>query len=124
MKLGDVTMVKDCMVCRREVILLARKNAKAEMPEKGSILPQVCPDCREKYLKEGLLMINPENADYLVIKDEAFKGLFPEADLKGHRIVFTEQRVIEAIRDKYKELHGELPTIENESDKDRETRKD
>ena len=61
MKLGDVRLVKDCMICQREVILLARRDSREDLPTNGSILPQVCKECRDKYLNIGVLLINPNN---------------------------------------------------------------
>lgn len=95
-RLGEVTIVKDCMICHREVILLAKKDMKQKLPEKDSILPKVCEKCAKKYLEKGTLLINPDNGKLVVIKDEAFKGLFNENPPKG-KIAFTNDTVVNYI---------------------------
>ena len=114
MKLGEVTIVKDCMICHREVILLARRDARGELPPKDSILPQVCEECEKKYLKEGILMINPNNGRLAVLKEAAFRKMFGKRkrDAKGRfmkgqdetfvqtlkkRIAFTDDKLLDII---------------------------
>ena len=97
MELGEVALVKDCMICHREVILMARKTVKkAKMPENGSILPQVCDECREKYLTKGVLLINPNNGRLIVIKDEAFKRVF-SGEMPEGKIAFTDDKVLDTL---------------------------
>lgn len=95
-KLGDVSLVKDCLICHREVILLARKDFKGDMPEKDSVLPQVCEKCYSKYLTKGVLLVNPDNGALVVLKDKAFKKVF-NVPIPDGKIAFTEQRVLEMI---------------------------
>lgn len=101
MKLGDVTIVNGCMICHEEVILLARKNAKGELPEKDSILPQVCDKCRAKYLSKGVLLINPDNGRLVVIKDEAFNRLFNEPT-PPKKIAFTDDELLNKLQPEVK----------------------
>lgn len=75
MKLGDVTLVKDCLICEREVILVARRNKNCELPEKGSFLPQVCRTCATRYLTKGTLFFSDDGRRF-VIKDIAVKKIF------------------------------------------------
>ena len=100
MKLGDVGMVKDCMICRRDVILLARKNSKGEMPPKGAIMPRVCKECRSKYLTAGVLLVNPDTCALVVLKDEAFKGIF-NVPIPAGKIAFTEQAVLDKLNEQH-----------------------
>jgi hypothetical protein len=99
MKLGEVTLVKDCMICRKEVILIARKNAKAELPKKNSILPKVCEACREKYLTKGVLLINPNNGRLVVLKDEAFSRIFKDP-IPERKIAFTDDELLDKLEEK------------------------
>jgi len=116
MKLGDVTLVKDCLVCHREVILLARKNAVGELPEKGSILPQVCEECSNKYLATGVLLCNPHNGNFVVIKDELFKRIFDEkTPIPPKRIAWTEQEVLDNIFRNAKEQGVPIPGMGDEN---------
>lgn len=96
-KLGDVRIVKDCMICQREVILLAKKNMKDDLPENNVTLPKVCEECNEKYLKLGVLLINPDNGNFVVVKNSAFKKIFANTPIPIKKIAFAEQNVIETI---------------------------
>ena len=96
MELGEVTLVKGCMICHEEVILMAtRRIKKAVLPEKGSILPEVCSKCKEKYLKEGILLINPNNGRLVVLKEDAFKRIFSNTSIPPKRIAFAEDAVLD-----------------------------
>lgn len=92
---GDVRLVHDCMICQREVIILAQRKG-AKLPKQNSILPQVCDECREKYLSQGVLLINPDNCNFVVVKDEAFSRIFDSSVPKG-KIAFTEQKVLDML---------------------------
>jgi len=99
-KIGDVTMIHDCLICKREVILLAKRNTTKPLPEKGSCLLSICDDCREEYLvkQDGIALINPDNGAITVIKKPLFEALFnvpPPED----RIAHTEQAVLEKIEE-------------------------
>lgn len=104
-KAGDVTLVKGCMICHKEEILMAKKNSKHPLPPKGSILPQVCDECREKYLKQGVLLVNPDNGRLVVIKDEAFNKMFDQPIPEG-KIAYTDDQVLDKIFDSQKNDGG------------------
>ena len=93
MKLGEVTLVKGCMICQEEVIIMARKNSRGELPPEGSTLPQVCEKCKKKYLSDGVLLINPNNGRLVVLKIEAFKRIF-NTEVPEHNIAFTDDEVL------------------------------
>lgn len=98
MEIGEVSLVKDCMICHKEVIIMATKSVKkAKLPEEGSILPKVCDDCKDKYLSKGVLLINPENGRLVVLKDEAFNRIFDKPIPKG-KIAFTDNKVLDLIQ--------------------------
>jgi hypothetical protein len=96
------------MICRREVIMMARKNTKEKLPERGTVLPQVCEECREKYLKEGILLINPDNGRLIVLREEAFKHFFRDDETRAEtikrRIAWTEDAVLDMLFKKQEEL--------------------
>lgn len=103
-KFGDVRIVKDCMICRREVIFMAIKN-NTIMPENNSIMPKVCDECTKKYLSEGILLINPDNGALVVIKDSLFLKIFENTSIPDCRICFTEQNVLDFINNLYNNLN-------------------
>lgn len=92
-RLGEVSLVKGCMICRGEVVLIARKDSKKKLPPKGSLLPEVCEKCRKKYLSVGVLLINPKNGKFAVIKDEAFTKMF-NIPIPKNKISFTDDKVL------------------------------
>lgn len=100
-RIGDVTMVRDCMICHREVILMATKDQRRKLPEKDSILPKVCEECHEKYLTEGILLINPDTGRLIVLKESAFVQIFSKVDIKKAlemRVCFTDDEVLDKIQ--------------------------
>lgn len=99
-RLGEVTMVKDCMICHEEQILIATKDQRQPLPPKDSILPQVCEECTKKYLKEGILIVNPNTGKLAVLKEEAFVKIFSGVDTKKAlemRVCFAEEQVLDML---------------------------
>lgn len=104
-RLGEVTIVKGCMICQEEQILLATRDQRQPLPEKDSILPQVCEKCSKKYLVEGILLINPNNGRLIVIKEEAFKKIFSDTDMDKAlkmRICFTDDELLDKLEGRKK----------------------
>lgn len=98
-KLGECTIVKDCVICRREVILLATRDSRHPLPEKDTLyVNQVCDECREKYLVNGVLLVNPDNGCLVVLKDEAFSRIFDQPIPAG-KICFAEQKVLDYLNE-------------------------
>jgi hypothetical protein len=60
-----------------------------------------CDKCKEKYLKNGVMLFCFESGDLVVLKDEAFKGMF-ERELPPKKIAFCEQGVIDKINQQTK----------------------
>ena len=57
----------------------------------------VCDTCKEKYLKEGVMFINPETGSLYVIKESAARGLLADAHInfpERERIVFCDEGII------------------------------
>ena len=107
-KIGDVTLVKGCMICHTEVILMAKKNIRQDLPKQGEILPEVCKECRAKYLTKGVLLINPNNGRFVVLKDEAFQKVF-NVDVPEGKIAFTDDELLD-------KLQGQSPNTEDKDE--------
>jgi len=59
----------------------------------------VCDECREKYLKEGVMFINPETGSLYVIKEEAARRVLSDSNVsfpEKERIVFCDEGIIGA----------------------------
>lgn len=92
-----------CIICHepKGVALLGRLKDDKEAPRDGvySMIP--CDDCREKYLKEGVLILEADydgtpTCDLVVIKEEAFKTLTTTA--------IPESRIARMPKDMFNEL--------------------
>jgi len=103
-KLGDVTLVKGCLICQEEIILLATRNSRKPLPEKGTTLPNICDKCKKEYLSKGTAIIRADKVDegtkiygdIVVVKDEKFKEMFPKID-NTKKIVFMESEAYQML---------------------------
>ncbi len=57
----------------------------------------VCPACREKYLTDGILLINPESCNLAVLKLSAYERIFPGQVITDDHIVFADEALIETL---------------------------
>ena len=83
-----------CPICGEEngsLLLDKRLRPKFEM-HTPTLDP--CDKCKEKYLKTGTLLINPQNGDLIILKDEAFDRIFNKPRPTG-KICFCEQEVLD-----------------------------
>jgi len=86
-----------CPICKGDTgnILIDRRIK--DVFEKRTINPRnTCNKCREIYLKEGVLIINPETVSLVVLKEEAFSRLF-NIPIPNGKIVFTHEDVIQQL---------------------------
>ena len=85
-----------CAICEEptnELILDRRlRNTFERFVKTGA----VCETCKKKYLSKGVLLIDRENGDFAVIKDEAFEGLFSQRIPTG-KICFTEAGLVQKL---------------------------
>ncbi len=85
-----------CPICGNETGNLLLDRRMRDTFEKYTINPtSVCSVCKEKYLKEGILLINPKTGSLAVIKESAFKRIFDKTPLPVHRIAFAEEELIQ-----------------------------
>lgn len=54
----------------------------------------VCPKCREKYLKEGILLINPHTLNLVVLRLDAYMRNFPNQVITDDHIIFADNELI------------------------------
>ena len=67
-----------------------------EVFEMKTMTPIPCEKCRNKYLKKGVMLINPETCSLVVIKDRAYHNLF-EGKIPEKRIAFCDEAVVKKI---------------------------
>lgn len=105
-KLGDVSLVNDCLLCDSQVILMATRQSKnKQMMPSGSQLPNICDKCKEKYLVEGngIALINPETYSVAVVSQDFFENNFTVPIPKG-RMCFVEGTIVEQIIEMSKQV--------------------
>lgn len=83
-----------CPICKKETGTLLLDKRLKDRFEMHTITPEVCKKCEKKYLKEGVMLMNPETGALVVIKVEAFKRIFDKPVPPKH-ICFTEQAVLD-----------------------------
>lgn len=86
-----------CPICKKENGSLLLDRRLKDSFEMYTMTPDPCDDCKTKYLQDGVLLLNPENGDLVVIKTEAFKRIF-DVKLPKHHIAFVEQEVLERLQ--------------------------
>lgn len=88
-----------CPICGKEngTILMdtrIRNGKMVESLDRHTIDPaNPCDGCREKYLKEGTMVICPQNGDSVVLKNSAFVRIFGKPVPNDH-IAFCSEDVI------------------------------
>jgi len=88
-----------CPVCRKESTgILLDRGLKDSLPRE-SLGIEPCDKCKDKYLKNGTMLINPETMDLKIIKDSAFKRIFNK-DIPKKKIAFCEQGVLDFLVEK------------------------
>lgn len=89
-----------CIICgeAKGIVLDRRMRPRFERETITSIEP--CEKCREKYLKEGVMLVHIGDNDYdlLVIRDEAFKGLFDSTPIPEEKIARCDKEVISKLK--------------------------
>jgi len=101
--------ISQCIICgedKNEIMLLGAAY-KEQAPMHMVMTVEPCDKCREKYLSVGILLVEAEENDkgdriptsrVLVLKEEAFKRVFPEMTVPEKRIAFVEKEVFQFIQ--------------------------
>ena len=86
-----------CPICHEDngtLLLDRRLRPKFEM---RTLTPEPCDKCKEKYLKNGVLIMNKECNRLVVLKDEVFARIFDMAIPKG-KICFCDEEVLDRLQ--------------------------
>ena len=104
-KYGVNPTISTCIICgkeKNEILLLGSAyKEKAPMHMVTSIEP--CDDCKEKYLKEGVLFVEsddgkvPSTGSLAVVKADAYKKMFGVEELPLHNIAFIKTGMLKEI---------------------------
>ncbi len=91
--------IQKCPICQEDMGILMDRRIKDTFESKYTCIPtQVCDDCKKKYLKDGTMLINPDNGKLVVLADGAFKKMFNKEKTPPHKIAFTDDELLEKIR--------------------------
>lgn len=91
-----VTLAK-CVICKEDTGELLLDRRLRDRFEMYTTFPDsVCKTCREKYLSDGVMIINPDSYDLIVLRVEAFTRIFNKPIPPQH-IAFCDQEVINRI---------------------------
>lgn len=84
-----------CPICGKDNYIAMDKRAcnRFRYGEKLVDPGEVCPACRETYLTDGVLIINPETGSMVVITTTAYDRLI-DVPYDDRRIVFCDEAVI------------------------------
>jgi hypothetical protein len=97
-----VTILK-CPICQEDTGELLMDRRLKNSFDRYSFHPaHVCEKCRDKYLSDGVMVINPETCGLIVLKDEAFTRLFDRKIPEG-KIVYCELEVLEKVQKLYEQ---------------------
>lgn len=111
--LSHVAMVV-CPICGQDsgVVLsttIENGELKKVFDKKRYVDPTiVCPTCREKYLTNGILLINPTSLNLVVLKMEAYLRLFPNPVITNDHIVFAEDELIKILTEMHHNAENAL----------------
>lgn len=90
-----------CNICQKDLSIILNTRLKKTYCRKNFIPGEVCKECEEKYLKIGILFINPETGSIAVVKEEAVKGFMKPPELLARvlkeRKCFTDEAFIQRL---------------------------
>jgi hypothetical protein len=98
---GEYVALQKCPICLKDIGILLDRKLRKRFPRQGIVIPnQFCDECKEKYLKIGICLINPNSGKLVVIKEEVFNKLFnlPEQQkefVKTNRFLYCEDKLVE-----------------------------
>lgn len=91
---GEYVALLTCPICGGDMGVVLHKRLRKVFTERSVVDPsQVCDACREKYLADGVMLINPRSGSFAVLKLEAFERLFTVPVPKG-RIAFADDELL------------------------------
>lgn len=99
-----------CPICQEttgEILLDKRLRPIFEMK---TMTPMPCEKCKKKYLKKGIMLINPKTCSLVVIKRKVFTNLF-DAPIPDKHMAFCDQEVIDRINNLAKESNDSTKTV-------------
>lgn len=86
-----------CPICQEETGDLLMDRRIKDTFERHTMTPNPCEKCKEKYLKTGVLLIDPKSCSLVVLKQSAFKRIFNQPVPKSH-ICYVERELLEKLQ--------------------------
>lgn len=118
-ELSHVGMVL-CCICHEPFEILLNRQLKPTLYRETIIPGEVCDKCRNTYLKEGVMLINPDTGSLAVVKDEDLERILNdrkmiESGLKK-RVMFAPEGLIQALINAAQEAQNGKDIESKESD--------
>jgi len=89
--------IEMCPICGGDTGALLMNKRLHKTFGKHTVNPRTtCGECKEKYLKAGVMLINPETGSLAVLKDEAFVRLF-NTSVPAGKIAFAVEGVVQQL---------------------------
>ena len=92
-----------CPICGEETgvvlsITIEKGELKKVFDRKYYVDPTiVCPTCRQKYLTNGIMLINPQSGSLAVLTLSAYERMFPGQVITDDHIVFADEELVEML---------------------------
>jgi hypothetical protein len=69
-KLGEVRVIKNCIVCKKECFVVATQDGQL-LPPEGAISVSICGDCCKEYINQGYsVLVKQSDMDSLLVHTE------------------------------------------------------
>ena len=89
-----------CPICKGETgELLLDRRLKPTFDMRTIIPYSVCNNCRNTYLKAGVMLIDPKTGALAVVRNTAYRRLFHKTALPKNKIAYCTPEVLEKIEE-------------------------
>jgi hypothetical protein len=105
----DIAVIPSCPLCGESLgYIMVTENYNKPFPG-TPVVPVVCESCYGKHLKKGVLIISGEpgkitDTRMVVLKEDAFKKLFPKNEVENERVSFMDP-------DEFTKLFGKFTSM-------------
>jgi hypothetical protein len=88
-----------CIICKQDTGSLMLDRRLRNTFEMHTTFPtSVCDACKEKYLKKGVMLVNPETGSLVVLKRSAFIRMFGLGKINKSHIVFAHESLLNELQ--------------------------
>jgi len=88
-----------CPICHKENGTILMDRRLKDTFEMHTLTAEPCDACKKKYLTKGVMVLNPETGDVVVLKLSAFKRIFT-CPVPPKHIIFAHDDVMQRLMPK------------------------